>query len=700
MTFLPSSVIVNFTRFFALIMILITSGFLVKQADADSSFVTAAGTKLYLHGQEYQFTGVNAFNLATFPGYNAGCGGYVENLDNFFSVLRLNSAVRLWAFQGAAAINPGTKKLDWAGLDRVVNAASKNGVKLILVLGNQDGNCDDGHYKDKAWYLGGYKQAYNDSGNGLTPLPYLDYVKAVVNRYKDSTAVAIWEPMNEPAAGECVSGTGFECYNNLKCSDEQASAAALKSFFDSVGATIKSIDANHLISSGALGNGQCGTIFENYQFVHSSNGIDVGSYHDYDRVDQLIPGDEWNGLQKRINQMANLNKPLYIGEVGMIAHGPSCMTLNERRDKMKAKMDAQFAAGIAGYTPWSLTLGNSTGCNYDIVANDPLLTLLRDYPVKMSSTLVPPSTTPFPVPTPKPADTQPPTPPTSLTASKVTNSSVTLNWSGATDNVSVNRYEIYKDWSYVSATTNTTFDITGLTSGKTYLFYIKSRDNAGNTSGESIKLNVYIPTVIPTPTPTPKPTPQPDTQVPTAPTGITASNVTSTQLTLNWTGATDDVGIDRYEVYRDWSYVTAVWGSSYTFQNLTPGKSYLFYIKTRDKSGKSSGESVKFNFTMPSNGTTPTSSDTQPPTAPTVITPSKLTSTSVTLTWSGASDNFSVNRYEIYKDWQYVSASFTNSFTVTGLTPGKTYLFYLKSRDLAGNSSGESIKVTVTTPGS
>lgn len=136
--------------------------------------------------------------------------------------LRPNAMVRLWAFQGSMTTNVITKQIDWTGLDRVVNAAQKNGKKLILVLTEQAGHCDDGHWKGKTWYAGGYKQAFNDLGNGLTPLSYLDYVKLIVARYKDIPAVAMWEPINEPNASDCVSETGYECYSHLSCSNEPA----------------------------------------------------------------------------------------------------------------------------------------------------------------------------------------------------------------------------------------------------------------------------------------------------------------------------------------------------------------------------------------------------------------------------------------------------------------------------------------------
>lgn len=350
-----------------------------------SPFVSASGTKLILNGEAYQFTGVNAFHLASLSHSNAGCGGQASNLDTFFSNLRPNSAVRIWAFQGSAATNTTTKLPDWSGLDRVITAASHSGVKLILVLGDQAGTCDDGHWKDRSWYEGGYTKAFNDSKNGLTPLPYIEYVRSVVSRYKDSTTIAMWEPINEPSSADCIGATGTACYTKQTCTDEGAAASALRHFFDTVGGEIHAIDKHHLISSGVIGTGQCGAVFEDYLTLHQSPGIDVASYHDYDHDDEPLPGDQWNGLQQRLNQMKQIGKPLIVGEVGMKAVNNSrfCMNYETRTTKMKAKMDAQFAAGIAGFMPWDLTLGSSKICNYDIVLGDPLLSLLRNYPVSM-----------------------------------------------------------------------------------------------------------------------------------------------------------------------------------------------------------------------------------------------------------------------------------------------------------------------------
>lgn len=673
-------------------------------AEISNDYVKASGTKLSLHGQEYQFTGVNAFNLGTYPGANAGCGGYVENLDAFFAQLRPNSIVRMWAFQGTITTNVTTKRLDWTGLDRVVNAAEKNGKKLILVLGDQSGHCDDGHFKDKAWYEGGYKQSYNDLGNGLTPLSYSEYVKQVVARYKNSPAIAMWEPINEPIASNCLSGKGYECFAQQACPDETAAARAMRLFFDDVGSTIKSIDPNHLVSSGMIGDGQCGTIYEDYKYVHESPGIDVGSYHDYQRDIQPLPGDQWNGLSKRIDQLKLIGKPLIVGEVGMLAstNGAGCHTHSARESHLKAKMDAQFAAGIAGIIPWAATNTSSSTCNYDIGKDDPIMTLLRNYPVSMSNQMPTATTAPFPSPTPTPVDRTAPSIPTELTTTSIGNSSVALKWNASTDNIRVERYDIFRNYSYVTSVTGTSYTNTGLFSNTKYMYYVKAKDSSGNYSPASSQLTVTTLSGGAIPTPIPDLTP------PSIPTNLRALTISTNQIALSWNQSTDNVGVSRYEVYKDYQYVTAVTGLTYTVTNLSPGNAYKFYLKARDNAGNSSGTSAIITVTTALSGPTPTPTniptptptrapDTSPPTAPTNLRVTNKTSNQVSISWDNATDNVGVDRYEVYRDYQYITAVWGNSYTNSGLTPGKAYTYYLKARDKAGNSSPMSQRITVTT---
>ncbi len=143
-----------------------------------NGIVQAAGVHLTLNGSNYHFTGVNAYEAATDWGVNAGCGPQLSNaqLNQLFSSLPPNSMVRFWAFQGAMATNISTHQLDWAPLDRIFAAAAAHGQRLIVAITDQAGTCDGGHWQDPSWYLGGFRQVFNDpstsDGRGLTPLSY------------------------------------------------------------------------------------------------------------------------------------------------------------------------------------------------------------------------------------------------------------------------------------------------------------------------------------------------------------------------------------------------------------------------------------------------------------------------------------------------------------------------------------------------
>ncbi|MCT2594172.1 cellulase family glycosylhydrolase [Streptomyces sp. N2-109] len=94
-------------------------------------------------------------------------------------------------------------------------------------------------------------------------------------------------------------------------------------------------------------------------------------------------------------------------------------------------------------------------------------------------------------------------------------------------------------------------------------------------------------------------------------------------------------------------------------------------------------------------------SDTQAPTAPGTPTASTVTATSVSLSWSAATDNVGVTGYDIVRvdgdSETTVASSVTNAVTVSGLTAETAYTFAAYARDAAGNRSARSDPVSVTT---
>jgi mannan endo-1,4-beta-mannosidase len=129
---------------------------------------------------------------------------------------------------GVATINTGSDGLQ--RLDYVVASAEKRNIKLIINFVN---NWSD--YGGMAAYVtafGGSQTTWytNDDAQAA----YRTYIKTVIARYSDSSAIFAWELANEPRCNGCDVST---LYNWIK----------------STSAYIKSLDSEHLV---CIGDGQ------------------------------------------------------------------------------------------------------------------------------------------------------------------------------------------------------------------------------------------------------------------------------------------------------------------------------------------------------------------------------------------------------------------------------------------------------------
>lgn len=88
------------------------------------------------------------------------------------------------------------------------------------------------------------------------------------------------------------------------------------------------------------------------------------------------------------------------------------------------------------------------------------------------------------------ADTEPPTAPTNLVSTSVTDLSIGISWNASTDNVGVTGYEVFLDSVLNQTVTSTTATILGLSSNTTYDIQVRAKDGAGNESGFSNLLQV------------------------------------------------------------------------------------------------------------------------------------------------------------------------------------------------------------------
>jgi mannan endo-1,4-beta-mannosidase len=366
----PGGAAMRFRILVAIVAVLLFSAAAVQpaaRASVPAGFVTRSGTQLTLNGQPFLFTGVNIYNANS----DGWCGFPYTNqqFDQTLSDLGPGKEViRAWFFQSLATENG---QRDWSRFDRTIAAAGAQGMKVIVTLTDQWGECGDAAsgmtagYKDATWYQTGYRTITQPDALA----PYRDWVAEVVNRYKDNPTVAFWQLINEAEVNEVVGG------QQQPCPPGNGPADTLRSWAQDVGGLVKSIDSNHLVSLGTIGNGQCGAQSDQYQYVHDIPEIDLCEYHDYGSPTVGIPGDQWNGLQRRIDQCDAIGKPLFVGEAGI---KPTELdgTYTARANAFRAKINAQVAAGVQGFAAWNWSAHGSTPDNYDIGPGDPALDAL------------------------------------------------------------------------------------------------------------------------------------------------------------------------------------------------------------------------------------------------------------------------------------------------------------------------------------
>ncbi|WP_397446981.1 endonuclease [Polaribacter sp. R77954] len=92
-----------------------------------------------------------------------------------------------------------------------------------------------------------------------------------------------------------------------------------------------------------------------------------------------------------------------------------------------------------------------------------------------------------------------------------------------------------------------------------------------------------------------------------------------------------------------------------------------------------------------------TSSDTEAPTVPTNITFSNITTFSVDVAWTPATDNVTVTSYDVYIDGNLVKNTSNTFTTITGLNSNTNYSFTITAKDIANNASAQSNAENVTT---
>jgi hypothetical protein len=305
-----------------------------------------------------------------------------------------------------------------------------------------------------------------------------------------------------------------------------------------------------------------------------------------------------------------------------------------------------------------------------------------------------------------PTDTQPPSIPSSLTATIVNGDDVQLAWSAATDNTGVTGYRVYRsvtagftpDASTLIATVGavTSYVDPDRVTG-TWHYRVIAIDAATNASAPSAQATATITS---------------DSQPPSAPGNVTATVTGGDDVQLAWTAATDNTGVTGYRVYRSattgftpgaGTLIATVSSSatSYLDPDRAPGTWYYRVIAV-DAATNASAPSAQALATI--------GPDSEPPSAPGNLA-ATVGGDDVHLNWAASTDNVGVTAYKVYESGppDFTPGGNTSTLLATlgaGSTsythanqPVGTSNYRVVALDSAGNVSAPSAEVAGTVAG-
>jgi len=192
-------------------------------------------------------------------------------------------------------------------------------------------------------------------------------------------------------------------------------------------------------------------------------------------------------------------------------------------------------------------------------------------------------------------DTTPPSlPPDLVRLTTSSSAEATFQWGASADTSGIDYYRVRVDGgSWVDVGTATTFTTSALAVGS-HTFEAQSVDVAGNASATS-QLNFSIQSSV-------------DSTPPSNPTNLSAQATLNGNVSLSWTGSTDNEGVMEYQVSIDGgAYFAVGLSTSFTTQVLANG-GHTLRVRAVDNAGNVSGSAeASVTVNVQGNGQTDTS---------------------------------------------------------------------------------------------
>jgi hypothetical protein len=282
--------------------------------------------------------------------------------------------------------------------------------------------------------------------------------------------------------------------------------------------------------------------------------------------------------------------------------------------------------------------------------------------------------------------------PASLSATTASSTQINLSWSGNASNsnivgytytVATNSSFTGAAYRYVNGAATTSASDTSVVSGTTYYYKIKAE---GTSDLYDSPFTSYVTATT--------------TSTPNAPSGLSATTASSSQINLNWTdNSIDETGFELKRATDSGFTQNVVWiggiqGTSYSNTGLSASTTYYYKVRAQGTTQNSAYSNV-ISATTSAPGT--------PPNAPSNLAASAVSSTQANLTWSDNSSD--ETGFELARA---IDSGFTQnvvsipgiqgaSYSNTGLNPSTTYYYKVRAQGTGGNSAYSST-VSVTTP--
>eukprot|EP01025_Chloroclados_australasicus_P037705 TRINITY_DN3853_c0_g1_i1.p1 TRINITY_DN3853_c0_g1~~TRINITY_DN3853_c0_g1_i1.p1 ORF type:complete len:675 (+),score=87.40 TRINITY_DN3853_c0_g1_i1:175-2199(+) len=314
----------------------------VNPEPAEGKFVQVQGTQFIYNGQPFYFMGMNAYQLVNIE----------RNLNPGDTDIAFQKAkdlglqtIRLWAFSDEIRKSPTEwDEKTFEALDSLVNKAKQYDLKVVLALLNywEQFNGTDSQVTMVKGTIKGYtiEDFYT---NEEVKLLYKSHACKIINRvnsisgvkYRDDPTIMSWNLLNE---ARCTNCNGGQQHSGLL-------GGLVSEWMDEMAAFLKSIDPNHLVTTGMEGffgrfspmsvlglnpgsYGQC--TGNDFTLSHNSPNIDYAVLHVYPDhkvydFDNDIECDmecvlNWLSfyIQQHFDEARNvLGKPMVIEEFGL-----------------------------------------------------------------------------------------------------------------------------------------------------------------------------------------------------------------------------------------------------------------------------------------------------------------------------------------------------------------------------------------------